>query len=171
MAATRLATLRRLNFWVIGSVVVLDQIVKQLVDSRLGQFESVVVIPDLLSLTRVHNTGVAYGFLNGVDFPGKSVILALVAGAALVALAMYAAALDDDQRLTRAGLSLVIGGAAGNMIDRVRFGYVLDFVDFYRNGWHFWAFNVADAAITAGVVLMILDILLGMRRPRVSRAV
>ncbi len=171
MTTSRLATLRRLNFWVIGSIVVIDQIVKQLVDARLGEFESVVVIPDLLSLTRVHNTGVAYGFLNGVDFPGKAVILALVAGAALVALAMYAAALDDDQRLTRAGLSLVIGGAAGNMIDRLRFGYVLDFVDFYRNGWHFWAFNVADAAITAGVVLMILDILRGMRRPRVSRAV
>jgi signal peptidase II len=171
VTATRLATLRRLNFWVIGSIVVVDQIVKQLVGARLGEFESVVVIPDLLSLTRVHNTGVAYGFLDGVDFPGKTVILALVAGAALVVLAMYAAALDDDQRLTRAGLSLVIGGAAGNMIDRVRFGYVLDFVDFYRNGWHFWAFNVADAAISAGVVLMILDILRGMRRPRVSRAV
>ncbi len=171
MIATRLATLRRLNFWVIGSIVVIDQVVKQLVGSRIREFESVVVIPDLLNLTRVHNTGVAYGFLDGADFPGKTVILALVAGAALVALAMYAAALDDDQRLTRAGLSLVIGGAAGNMIDRVRFGYVLDFVDFYRNGWHFWAFNVADAAITAGVVLMILDILRGMRRPRVSRAV
>ena len=53
----------------------------------------------------------------------------------------------------------------------MRLGYVLDFVDVYRNGWHFWAFNVADAAITVGVVLMILDILRGMRRPRVSRAV
>ncbi len=171
MALPGLAALRRLNFWMIGAIVVADQIVKQLVGSRLSEFESVVVIPDLLNLTRVHNTGVAYGFLNGVDFPGKTVILALVAGAALVALAMYAAALDDDQRLTRIGLSFVIGGAAGNMIDRLRFGYVLDFVDFYRNGWHFWAFNVADAAITAGVVLMILDILVGMRRPRVSRAV
>ena len=171
MALPGLGALRRLNFWTIGSIVVADQIVKQLVGSRLGEFQSVVVIPDLLNLTRVHNTGVAYGFLDGVDFPGKTIILALVAGAAVAALAMYAAALDDDQRLTRTGLSFVIGGAAGNMIDRLRFGYVLDFVDFYRNGWHFWAFNVADAAITAGVVLMILDILVGMRRPRVSRAV
>ena len=150
MALPGLGALRRLNFWTIGSIVVADQIVKQLVGSRLGEFQSVVVIPDLLNLPRVHNTGVAYGFLDGVDFPGKTIILALVAGAAVAALAMYAAALDDDQRLTRT---------------------VLDFVDFYRNGWHFWAFNVADAAITAGVVLMILDILVGMRRPRVSRAV
>jgi signal peptidase II len=171
VAATSTFLWRRLNFWTIGVIVVLDQIVKQLVGSRLTEFQSVVLIPDLLNLTRVHNSGVAYGFLNGVDFPGKTVILALIAAAALVALAMYAAALDDDQRLTRTGLSFVIGGAAGNMIDRIRFGYVLDFVDVYQNGWHFWAFNVADAAITAGVVLMILDILRGMRRPRVSRAV
>jgi len=171
VATTTTFSFRRLNFWTIGVIVVIDQIVKQLVGSRLAEFQSVVVIPELLSLTRVHNTGVAYGFLNGVEFPGKTVILALIAAAALVALAMYAAALDDDQRLTRTGLSFVIGGAAGNMIDRLRFGYVLDFVDVYQNGWHFWAFNVADAAITAGVVLMILDILRGMRRPRVSRAV
>jgi signal peptidase II len=162
---------RRLRVWIITAIVLLDQIVKYLVGSRLPEFQSIVVIPDLLSLTRVHNTGVAYGMLDGVDFPGKTVLLALVASAALVGLALYAAALADEQRLTRLGLSFVIGGAAGNLIDRVRFGYVLDFVDVYRNGWHFWAFNVADAAITAGVVLMILDILLGMRRARVSRTV
>lgn len=162
---------RRLHFWTIGSIVVLDQVVKFIVDGRLAEFESVVLIPGLLNLTRVHNTGVAYGMLDGVDFAGKSVILALVATAALIGLAMYAAALAEDQRLTRAGLSFVIGGAAGNLIDRVRFGYVLDFVDVYWNGWHFWAFNVADAAISVGVALMILDILLGMRRARVSRAV
>jgi signal peptidase II len=165
------ALARRLHLWTIGSIVVLDQIVKFLVAARLGEFDSVVVIPGFFNLTRVHNTGVAYGMLDGVDFPGKTVILALVATAALVGLAMYAAALAEDQRLTRAGLSLVIGGAAGNLIDRVRFGYVLDFFDVYRGGWHFWAFNVADAAISVGVALMILDILVGMRRARVSRAV
>jgi signal peptidase II len=161
----------RLRLWIAGSIVVLDQAVKLVVDARLGEFESIVVIPGLFNLTRVHNTGVAYGMLNGVDFPGKTALLALVATAALVGLAVYAAALAEDQRLTRAGLSFVIGGAAGNLIDRIRFGYVLDFVDLYRNGWHFWAFNVADAAISVGVALMILDLLLGMRRARVSRAV
>ena len=163
--------IRRLYLRLIAVIVVLDQVVKFLIDSRLSEFESLVVIPGLLNLTRVHNTGVAYGMLNGVDFPGKTVILALVATGALVGLALYAAALADDQRLTRLGLSLVIGGAAGNLIDRVRFGYVLDFVDFYRNDWHFWAFNVADAAISVGVALMILDMILWMRRTRVSRAV
>jgi signal peptidase II len=68
------------------------------------------------------------------------------------------------------GLAFIIGGAAGNLIDRLTYGYVLDFVDAYYGNWHFWAFNVADAAITVGVALMILDIL-GVGRHRVSRAV
>jgi signal peptidase II len=98
------------------------------------------------------------------------VVLAGVAAVALVGLATYGATLPADQRLARVGLALVIGGAAGNLIDRISAGYVLDFFDFYWAGWHFWAFNVADAAITVGVSLMILD-LLGIGRNRVSRTV
>ncbi len=154
------------------TVVLADQLVKAMVRSRLALHESVTVIPGFFDLTRVHNSGAAYGFLNGVDFPFKTVLLACVALAALVGLAVYSASLDPKQRLTRIGLTLVIGGAAGNLIDRVTAGYVLDFVDLYagEGGWHFWAFNVADSAITFGVVLMILE-LLGLGRTRVSRAV
>jgi len=152
------------------TVVLADQLVKAMVRSRLALHESVTVIPGFFDLTRVHNTGAAYGFLNGVDFPFKTVLLASVAMAALVGLAVYSASLDRKQRLTRIGLTLVIGGAAGNLIDRVTAGYVLDFVDLYRGDWHFWAFNVADSAITIGVVLMILE-LLGLGRTRVSRAI
>jgi signal peptidase II len=72
--------------------------------------------------------------------------------------------------LSRVGLTFVVAGAAGNLIDRLAFGYVLDFIDVYWRGWHFWAFNVADASITVGVVFMILD-LLGAGRHRVSRTV
>jgi signal peptidase II len=154
-----------------AGILLLDQVVKIIIGGRLTELDSIVVIPNLFSLTRVHNTGVAYGFLNNVEFPGKSLLVAGVAVAALIGLAFYASALDDDQRLTRFGLALVIGGAAGNLIDRVRLGYVLDFFDFYWGGWHFWAFNVADAAISVGVGLMILDLLLQTRRARVSRAV
>jgi signal peptidase II len=162
---------RKVHVLISAGIVAVDQAVKLLVDSRLTELDSIVVIPNLFSLTRVHNTGVAFGTLNAMDFPGKSLLVAGVAVAALIGLAFYASALDDDQRLTRFGLALVIGGAAGNLIDRVRLGYVLDFFDFYWGGWHFWAFNVADAAISVGVGLMILDILLGMRRARVSRTV
>jgi signal peptidase II len=162
---------RKVHLAISAGIVLVDQAVKMIIDGRLAELDSLVVIPNLFSLTRVHNTGVAYGFLNNVEFPGKSLLVAGVAVAALIGLAFYASALDDDQRLTRFGLALVIGGAAGNLIDRVRLGYVLDFFDFYWGGWHFWAFNVADAAITVGVALMIFEILLGMRRTRVSRAV
>ena len=152
------------------TVVLADQLVKAMVRSRLDLHESVTVIPGFFDLTRVHNTGAAYGFLNGVDFPFKTALLACVAMAALVGLAIYSASLEQKQALTRVGLTLVIGGAAGNLIDRVTAGYVLDFFDVYRGDWHFWAFNVADSAITIGVVLMILE-LLGLGRTRVSRAV
>ena len=160
----------RVQLLVALAVVVLDQIVKAMVRRRLMLHESVTVIPGFFDLTRVHNTGAAYGFLNGVDFPFKTALLACVATAALIGLTLYAVKLDRNQGLTRAGLTLVIGGAAGNLIDRVTAGYVLDFVDLYRGNWHFWAFNVADSAISIGVVLMILE-LLGLGRTRVSRTV
>ena len=98
--------------------------------------------------------------MNGIDFPFKTAVIALVQTAALVGFVVYAASLAPGQRLTRIGLSFVIGGAAGNLIDRLTSGYVLDFFDFYWRGWHFWAFNIADASITIGVALMILDLLM-----------
>ena len=160
---------RPLQVIIAATVVVLDQVVKQIVRAHLGLYESVHVFPGL-SLTRVHNTGAAFGLMNAVEFPYKTLVVALVAATALSGLAFYAATLDAAQRLSRLGLAFVIGGAAGNLIDRIANGYVLDFVDAYHGNWHFWAFNVADAAITVGVALMILDIL-GVGRHRVSRAV
>ncbi len=157
------------EIWIAGVIVVLDQVVKALVTSALALHEGTTVIPGFFDLTRVHNAGAAFGMMNTMEFPFKTVLLALVALAALAGLATYAATLPFDQRLARFGLALIIGGAAGNLIDRVRFGYVVDFVDLYWRDWHFWAFNVADAAITVGVALMILD-LLGIGRHRVSRA-
>lgn len=150
-------------------VVILDQATKALVRARFELFDSIEIIPGLLNLTRIHNTGAAFGMLNGADVPFKTAVLALVAAGALIGLALYAASLPAEQRMTRFGLALIIGGAAGNLIDRVVSGYVVDFVDVYFGSWHFWAFNVADAAITAGVSLMILD-MLGVGR-RVSGTV
>jgi len=160
----------RLEILIAGVIVVLDQAAKAAVRASLVQHESVEVIPSFLSLTRVHNFGAAFGLMNTAEFPYKDVVLALVAALALAGLAFYGATLPASQRLARAGLALIVGGAAGNLIDRVGSGYVVDFVDVYWRDWHFWAFNVADAAITIGVSLMILD-LLGIGQHRVSRAV
>lgn len=156
---SRLFAARRLELVVALVIVVLDQITKAMVRPALALHESIVVIPGFLDLTRVHNTGAAFGMLNAADFPFKTVVLSLVALVALGGVAWYAAGVPLGDRLARIGVAGVLGGAIGNLIDRSTAGYVLDFVDAYRNGWHFWAFNVADAAITVGVTFMILDIL------------
>ena len=161
---------RQADLWIALAVVVLDQIVKAIVRREIALNESITVIPGFFDLTRVHNTGTAFGFMNSTDFPFKTVILACIAIGALAALAMYAATLPAHQWLARIGLALILGGAAGNLIDRITEGYVVDFVDLYWSGWHFWAFNVADESITVGVALMILD-LLGAGSRHVSRVV
>ncbi|MDP1570240.1 MAG: signal peptidase II [Vicinamibacterales bacterium] len=150
---------RRMEIVTALTIVVLDQITKAIVRPRLALHESIEVIPDLLNLTRVHNTGAAFGMLNTADFPFKTALLTLVALAAFCGIAWYALTVPLHERLARLGVAGVMGGAVGNLIDRSTAGYVLDFVDFYWGTWHFWAFNVADAAITVGVILMILDIL------------
>ena len=161
---------RQRELWIALVIVALDQAVKALVRRRVALNESVTVVPGFFDLTRVHNTGTAFGFMNGVEFPFKTIILVCVAVAALAGVALYTMSLPYEQRLARAGLALILGGAAGNLIDRVSWGYVVDFVDVYWSGWHFWTFNVADAAITVGVALMILE-QLGVGTRHVSRAV
>jgi len=151
-------------------IAVLDQATKTLVRSRFELHESVDVIPGIFNLTRVHNYGAAFGLMSSTEFPFKTALLSLAAAAALVALVLYAGTLPSEQRLARSGLGLIAGGAAGNLIDRIGAGYVVDFVDLYWSGWHFWAFNVADAAITVGVALMIVD-MLDLRIRRVPRTV
>jgi signal peptidase II len=156
---------RRLELIVSVTVVVLDQITKALVRPALALHESREVIPGFLDLTRVHNTGAAFGMLNAAEFPFKTLVLSLVATIALGGVAWYAATVPLSDRLARLGIAGVLGGAIGNLIDRATAGYVLDFVDAYWGDWHFWAFNVADAAITVGVIFMILDILGFGKRP------
>ena len=150
---------RRLELVTALVVVIADQATKAAVRNSLPLYENRVVIPEYLDLTRVHNTGAAFGMLDRVEFPFKTVALSLVALVALGGVAWYAATVPLRDRLARFGIALVLGGAVGNLIDRATAGYVLDFVDAYYHGWHFWAFNVADSAITVGVIFMILDIL------------
>lgn len=156
--------LRRLEWIVVSGIVAFDQITKAIIRDMLSLHESYVIVPGMLAFTRVHNTGAAFGMFNNVEFPGKTVVILVVAAAALIGVAWYAASVPSSDRLARGGLAAILGGAIGNLIDRTTAGYVLDFVDVSWRGWHFWAFNVADAAITIGVVLMILDVLgLGRR--------
>src|SRR5207247_7188904 len=120
---------------------------------------SVTMIPGLMDVIHIRNAGAAFGILNTVEFPLKTVVIAVIATAALIGVGMYAASLARHQLVARTGLALIIGGAAGNLIDRVVAGSVVDFVDVYWRTWHFWVFNVADSAISVGVTVMILDML------------
>ena len=155
---------RRIELLLPVAIVVLDQVTKFVVNRRLPLHSSVTVIPGLIDFTHVRNSGAAFGILNAVEFPFKTVIIAVIASAALIGVGMYAASLAHHQLVARIGLALIIGGAAGNLIDRIAAGSVVDFVDVYWRTWHFWAFNVADSAITIGVAIMILDMLGADRR-------
>ena len=150
---------RPFELWLMVVVVALDQATKALVRARMPLQSTVEVIPDVLNFTHIRNTGAAFGVLNAVDFPYKTALLTGVAVIALATIGMYAASLGRDQVLARFGLALVVGGAGGNLIDRVAIGSVVDFVDVYWRDYHFWAFNVADSAITVGVVVVILDMM------------
>lgn len=143
----------------IAGVVGLDQLTKEIVRRTIDLYDRRPVIEGLLDITHVQNTGAAFGLLNTADFPYKPLVMIAIASIALVAIAAYATQLGFHERLARFGLSLILGGAFGNLIDRAVAGYVVDFVDVYWGDAHFWAFNVADAAITTGAILVLLDMI------------
>ena len=150
-------------------IVAVDQATKAMVRASVPVHDSVTIIPGFLDITHALNSGAAFGILNGADFPFKTVIIAVIATAALIGVGVYAASLSHHQLVARIGLALIIGGAAGNLIDRVLTGSVVDFVDVYWRTHHFWAFNVADSAISVGVTMLILDML--TTGPNVSKTV
>jgi signal peptidase II len=139
------------------SIVAIDQATKWAVIRRLPLYEDLPLVSGLLSLQHVRNSGAVFGFLSGTSVPGKPYVFALMSALALAALTYYARTIPRHERLPRFALSLVIGGAIGNLIDRVRFGYVVDFVKMYWDG-HVWPnYNVADSAISIGLVLLVVD--------------
>ena len=156
-----IAVVRTRRFWWATIVIIVaDQVTKAIVNASIGLYDSTTVIPGLLDLVHVRNEGVAFGLLNNTDLPYKTAITTLLALTALAGIALYARQLQEREWVARLGLACILGGAVGNLIDRVRQGYVLDFVDVYWKSWHFWAFNVADAAITIGAILVFVDLLL-----------
>jgi signal peptidase II len=159
-----------LELGTMAAIVAVDQVTKAIVRQVLPLGESRSIIPDFLDLTHVHNTGAAFGLLNAAEFPYKPLVMIAIAAIALVAIAAYATQLGFHERTARFGLALILGGAFGNLIDRAVAGYVVDFVDVYWGGTHFWAFNVADSAITVGAILVLLD-MIGIGRRHASHPV
>ncbi len=148
-----------------GAVVVLDQVTKAVVLARLLPGVPVPVVDGLLSLTLVMNTGLAFGLLAGLPAGWRWVVVVLSACALLVLARVAVRMLAEGGWVDRAAIGLIFGGALGNLVDRARFGAVVDFVDVYYGAWHWWAFNVADSAISVGVVLLAARL---MARPSAS---
>jgi len=141
------------------AVVVLDQVTKAIVVQRIGLHDYVPLVDGLLSLSHVRNHGAAFGLLSDWNLPYQSLLLSLLSLAALGAIAAYFVRLPTAARLPRLALALVLGGAIGNVIDRLRLGYVVDFVHVYWRELQWPDFNTADSAITIGVAMLIIDIL------------
>ena len=138
-------------------VVVLDQWTKWLIEAHLPHHAAHPLIPGFLNLTHVRNTGVAFGLFASEGRDGGSWLLTLLGLAALTAVGIYFWYAPARDRLLLVALSLVVGGAVGNLIDRVSSGAVTDFVDVYVGTHHWPSFNVADSAISIGIVLMAID--------------
>lgn len=148
--------------WLTALIVILDQVTKQMVVASMRLFESIDVIP-FFNITYVHNTGAAFSFLSDAGGWQRWFFAALAFVVSLV-ISVWLARLKKNEILLAVSLALILGGAIGNLIDRLLYGYVIDFLDVYYKTWHWPAFNVADSAITMGVFLLLLESI-GIGRP------
>jgi len=149
-------------FWLSLIVVILDQAIKFWVQLVLVPYEHLPVLP-FFNLTLVFNKGAAFSFLSDAGGWQRGFFIAL-ASCVAVALAVWLMRTSPRERLLAFGLALIIGGALGNLIDRIVLGHVVDFLDFHWAGWHWPAFNVADSAISVGVAALLWDSLIAARR-------
>jgi signal peptidase II len=140
-----------------AAVIVLDQITKALIRQDLRLYETYEIIPGLLSLVHGRNVGMAFGVFSGGGLPAQAVVLAVLSGAVLLLVLAHLRRLAGGPIPLRIALALIAGGAIGNLIDRVRLGYVTDFVHVYWRDHQWPDFNVADSAISIGIVLLLLD--------------
>jgi len=145
------------------AIIALDQWSKNWVVQHFNLGETFVLISGLFHFTYIRNTGAAFGMLANLDPAIRTPFFYIVPTLALSVIAWIYVRLTDEDKLLKCSLAFVVGGAIGNFIDRIRYGYVVDFFDFHVRDNHFPAFNVADMAISFGVILMFIDLFLKMR--------
>lgn len=142
--------------WAVLAVLGIDQLTKQLALSKLVLYKPVAVFP-FLNMTLAYNKGAAFGFLSDAGGWQYGFLIG-IAAVASVAIVIWLWRLPREKHVFGIGLALVLGGALGNLLDRLIYGYVIDFIDFYLNSWHWPAFNVADSAICIGVFILLVRI-------------
>jgi signal peptidase II len=155
----------RASAWLILSalIVAADQLTKTYITRHFGEFEFRSVLP-ILDITRMHNVGAAFSFLASASGWQRWLFIALAVGVSVAIIVWLIRLPKGTHGLLAAGLALVLGGALGNVIDRIRLGHVIDFIHFHWDRAYFPAFNVADSAITVGAACLLLDALFDSRR-------
>lgn len=143
---------------VILAIIGLDRWTKWLIDTKLLLNQTIFIIDGFFNITYVRNTGVAFGILDPVNLPLKSTVLAVLTMAAVTGVLIYSWRTPISQTLLHVALSLILAGALGNLYDRIRYGYVIDFLEVYFRDYRWPSFNVADSAISVGVGLLVLQI-------------
>ena len=148
--------------WIAVVVLIVDQCTKLLADAMLAMHQSVELLP-FLALRKAYNSGAAFSFLS--DASGwQRWFFVFLALAVIVVLLAWLRRLPPGDKQVRLALVLILGGAAGNLVDRVVYGHVIDFIDLFYGSWHYPTFNVADSAIVLGAFLLLLDVFRGDRK-------
>jgi len=151
--------------WLTVVIVALDLVTKAIVSEHFSLYETLVIIPGWFNLTLAHNAGAAFSFL--ADESGwQRWFFAIIALVISIVLLFWIKGLQSHERWMAIALALVLGGALGNLWDRLTLGYVVDFLDFYYKTHHWPAFNIADMAISIGAVMLIIDALLHKQEPK-----
>lgn len=153
-----------LFYFVALTVILLDQATKRVIVQALRAGQGIPVIPGFFDIVFVLNPGAAFGFLATLPEWVRNPFFILISVVAVILIVFYHTRFLHAHRLASVALGLILGGAIGNLLDRLRYGMVVDFLDFYVSRYHWPAFNVADSAISIGVGLMLLDMLLDWRR-------
>ncbi len=141
-----------------------DQITKSYVHRTLYEFQSVEIIKDFFHITYVRNTGAAFGLLAGPAHPLRTTLFVVISGVAIGVILLIYRKIEDGDTLHALAFSFLLGGAVGNLVDRVWMGQVIDFLDFHWYDHHWPAFNFADSAICGGIGLILLNMLMGPRK-------
>ncbi len=143
-----------------GLIVIFDQITKAVILNAMPLYHSVPVIPGFFSLTHIHNPGGAFGFLANQSSSIRNFLFLFISLLAICLIFYFYKNTPKTHPLLSTGFAMIFGGAIGNLIDRIRFGKVVDFLDFYIGNLHWPAFNVADSAVTVGIFIFIFHLLI-----------
>ena len=147
--------------WIAGSILLLDQATKLLILAKVPLYHVIAVIPDFFNLTHIRNPGGAFGFMAAGSQGIRNLLFVGVSAIAMGLIVYFYRSTPKTHPYLASALAMIFGGAAGNLIDRLRFGEVVDFLDVYVGAYHWPAFNVADSAISVGITIFIAHLVLG----------